>query len=157
MKPSVYLETTVPSYYTSKASRDVVIAGHQATTREWWERRLPQFRAFVSQVVLEEAALGDADAARRRLDAIASFPVLELRDDVIGLANAFVRRGPLPGKAVRDALHIAVAAAHGLNFLVTWNCAHIANAEMNPRIITICHNHGLECPVICTPEELMGA
>ena len=156
MKPSVYIETTIPSYYTSLPSRDVVIAGHQATTQEWWERRLSHFRPFVSQVVLDEAALGNASFARRRLEVLASFPILELRDDVIALANAFIDAGPLPKKAARDALHIAVSAIHGLDFLVTWNCAHIANAEMNPRIVSICHDHGLECPVICTPEELMG-
>ena len=156
MEPSVYIETTIPSYYTSLPSRDVVIAGHQATTRDWWERRLSHFRPFVSQDVLDEAALGNASFARRRLDVLASLPILELRDEVIALANAFIDSGPLPKKAVRDALHIAVSAIHGLDFLVTWNCTHIANAEMNPRIVSICHDHGLECPVICTPEELMG-
>ena len=156
MKASVYIETTIPSYYTSLPSRDVVIAGHQATTREWWERRLPHFRPFVSQVVLDEAASGNVVFARRRLEVLAPFPILELRDDVIELANAFINGGPLPKKAARDALHIAAAATHGLDFLVTWNCTHIANAEMNPEIVSICHDHGLECPVICTPEELMG-
>ena len=156
MKPSVYIETTIPSYYTSRPSRDVVIAGHQATTRDWWERRLRQFRPFVSQVVLDEDDSGNAEFARRRLEVLASFPILELRDDVIELADAFINGGPLPKKAARDALHIAVAAAHGLDFLVTWNCTHIANAEMNAKIVSICHGHGLECPVICTPEELMG-
>ena len=101
MKASVYIETTIPSYYTSLPSRDVVIAGHQATTRDWWERRLPHFRPFVSQVVLDEAASGNVVFARRRLEVLAPFPILELRDDVIELANAFINGVPLPKKAAR--------------------------------------------------------
>ena len=156
MKPSVYMETTIPSYYTARPSRDVVVAGHQATTREWWDRRLPHFRAFISQIVLDEAALGDAEFAARRLEALRPFRLLDLRDDVTELARHLVDSGPMPMKAVRDALHIALAATHGIDFLLTWNCTHIANAEMSPKIASICHEHGLECPVICTPDELMG-
>jgi hypothetical protein len=94
--------------------------------------------------------------AARRLEVLKPFPLLELRDDVIELARYFVESGPIPTKAARDALHIALAAAHGIDFLVTWNCTHIANAEMIPKISSICHEHGLECPIICTPDELMG-
>ena len=156
MKPSVYLETTIPSYYTARASRDVVIAGHQATTRDWWENRLARFRAFISQIVIDEASGGNAQAARDRLLAIKPFPLLDIRDDAIELARALIESGPLPAKAARDALHIAIAAVHGVDFLVTWNCTHIANAEMTAKITEICADHGLVCPVICTPEELMG-
>ncbi len=156
MKPSVYLETTVPSYYTARPSRDVVIAGHQATTRDWWDTRLSRFRVFVSQIVLDEAAAGDVRMAKTRLAVLKSFPLLDLRDDASELARALIESGPLPRKAVGDALHIALAAIHGMDFLVTWNCTHIANAEMTAQIAGICHDHGLECPVICTPEALMG-
>jgi hypothetical protein len=154
---SVYIETTIPSYYTSHPSRDVVIAGHQATTREWWDTRLPHFRVFISQLVIDEAGLGDVQFAARRLEVLRSFPLLDLRDDVTDLARLFVEAGPLPAKAARDALHIALAAAHGMDFLLTWNCTHIANAEMVPRIASVCHERGLACPIICTPDELMGA
>lgn len=156
MKPSVYLETTIPSYYTARASRDVVMAGHQATTRDWWDTRLSRFRAFISQIVIDEAAGGNAQAAKDRLVALKPFPLLDIRDDASDLARALIESGPLPPKAARDALHIAIAAAHGIDFLVTWNCTHIANAEMTAKIAAICHEHDLECPVICTPEELMG-
>lgn len=156
MKPTVYLETTIPSYCTARPSRDVVVAGHQATTRDWWDNRLPHFRAFISQIVLDEAASGATQAARDRLAILKSFPLLDVRDDATDLARDLIDFGPIPRQAARDALHIALAAVHGIDFLVTWNCTHIANAEMAGKITEICHGHGLECPVICTPEELMG-
>lgn len=82
--------------------------------------------------------------------------MLDLRADAIDLAGRFIDRGPIPQRAVRDALHIAVAAVHGIDFLLTWNCAHMANAEMTGELLGICHDYGVQCPVICTPEELMG-
>jgi predicted nucleic acid-binding protein len=156
MKPSVYLETTIPSYHTARPSRDVVVAGHQATTRDWWDNRLPHFRAFISQIVLDEAASGDTQAAKDRLAVPKSFPLLDVRDDATDLAGDLIDSGPIPRQAAGDALHIALTAVHGIDFLVTWNCTHIANAEMTGKITEICHGPGLECPVICTPEELMG-
>jgi predicted nucleic acid-binding protein len=150
------METTIPSYYTARPSRDVVIAGHQTTTRDWWNNRLSHFRIFISQIVIDEAAAGNLNVARLRLAAIKNFVLLDLSDDVADLARHFIEDGPLPTKAARDALHIAAAAAHGVDFLLTWNCTHIANAEMMPKITSICHEHGFECPVICTPDELMG-
>jgi predicted nucleic acid-binding protein len=156
MKPSVYLETTIPSYYTARPNRDVVIAGHQATTRAWWDTRLSSFRAFISQIVIDEASAGDSEAAQDRLEAVKSFPLLDIRDDAIDLARDLIQSGPLPRKAAQDALHIAIAASHGIDFLLTWNCKHIANAEMTDRNTEICRSHGIKCPVICTPEELMG-
>jgi len=134
----------------------VVIAGHQATTHDWWDTRLPRFRAFISQIVIDEAAGGDHQAARDRLAALKPFPLLDISDDASDLALDLIESGPLPPKAARDALHIAIAAAHGIDFLVTWNCSHIANAEMAAMIAAVCRDHGLECPVMCTPEELMG-
>jgi hypothetical protein len=94
--------------------------------------------------------------AGRRMEALRPFPLLDLRDDIVELARNFIDARAIPTKAARDALHIALAAAHGIDFLVTWNCTHIANAEIIPKITNICREHGLECPVICTPDELMG-
>lgn len=156
MKPSIYIETTVPSYYTSRPSSNVIIAGHQVTTREWWNGRLGHFRAFISQLVLDEASRGDPEEARQRLVMLKDFPLLELQENVITLACYLIEEGPLPQKAARDALHIAVAAVHDIDFLLTWNCTHMANAEMSSAINRICRENGFECPVICTPEGLMG-
>jgi hypothetical protein len=155
MKPRVYLETTIPSYLTAWPSRDVVMAGHQQTTREWWETRRQDFDLFVSQFVVDEAGLGDPDAARRRLEALADVPLLDVSDDIYALANELVRGVPLPAKAATDSLHIAIATVNGMDYLLTWNCAHIANATLRGRIEMVCRGAEYEPPIICTPEELL--
>jgi predicted nucleic acid-binding protein len=156
LKPKLYIETTVPSYLTAWPSRDLIRAGHQQITQEWWRTRRADFDLHVSQLVLDEAAAGDAKAARERIVALKDIPLLDLTDEVDDLAAALFRSLSLPPKATTDAAHIAVAAVHGMHFLLTWNCNHIANAEMAVAIETVCREHGFECPVICTPEELMG-
>ena len=156
MKPKIYLETTVPSYLPAWPSRDLIRAGHQQITKEWWQTRREHFDLYISQFVLDEAAAGDATAARERLAALHDLPLLDLTDEVGDLAATLVTSLALPGKAATDAAHIAIAAVHGMHFLLTWNCAHIANAEMAVAIETACRERGFSCPVICTPEELMG-
>jgi hypothetical protein len=156
VKPKLYLETTVPSYLTAWPSRDLIRAGHQQLTKEWWQTRRAGFDIYISQFVLDEAAAGDAEAARERLAALQGLPVLDLSEPVVELAGALNASLALPQKAVTDAAHIATAAVHGMHFLLTWNCAHIANAEMFVAIERVCQAHGFACPVICTPEELMG-
>lgn len=155
MKPRVYLETTIPSYLTAWLSRDLVMAGHQRTTAEWWETRRHDFEMFVSQFVIDEAGSGDPDAARRRLESLTDVPLLDPSDDVYGLADELLKRVPLPANAAADALHIAIATVNGMDYLLTWNCTHIANAELRPRIESVCRNRGYEPPVICTPEQLL--
>ena len=156
MKPSLYLETTIPSYLVSRPSRDVVVAARQEITRQWWEGRKADFRIVVSQVVLDEAAVGDREAAAKRLSVLKAFPLLTLNDEVVSLAEDILRSRVLPRKAARDAAHIAVSAVHAVGFLLTWNCAHLANAEMFPLVEKICLSAGYKCPVICTPDELLG-
>jgi hypothetical protein len=156
MKPSLYLETTIPSYLTARPTRDLVMAAHQQITREWWERRLADFRVFISQLVVDECALGDAAAARRRLQLINDLPLARIDDTVLALAQALVGAGAIPPSAGADAVHIAVAAAHEMDFLLTWNCAHINNAETIAGLAAALGAEGYRCPTICTPEELMG-
>ena len=156
MKPKLYLETTVPSYLTAWPSRDLIRAGHQQITKEWWQTRRDHFEIYISQFVLDEAAGGDAQAARERLNAIQEFPILDLTEEVGDLAAALLTALALPAKAATDAAHIALAAVHEMHFLLTWNCTHIANAEMAVVIENVCRERGFSCPVICTPEELMG-
>jgi len=146
----------VPSYLTAWPSRDLIRAGHQQITREWWQNRRARFDLYISQLVLGEAAAGDAEAARERVAALKGIPILDATDAVTELAGALTRSLALPQKAVSDAIHIATAAVHKMHFLLTWNCAHIANAEMSGAIEAACEEAGLSCPVICTPEELMG-
>jgi hypothetical protein len=155
MKPTVYVETTIPSYLTAWPSRDVVRAGEQQVTRDWWAGR-SRFELRVSSLVLLECGAGDSDAAARRLAALKGVPVLAQSPEAVTLAGTLLREVPLPGKAAADALHIAVAAVNGVSYLLTWNCTHIANAILRPRIEAVCRQFGYEPPVICTPMELQG-
>lgn len=156
MKPSVYIETSVVSYYTSRPSRDLVVAARQQLTREWWEQYGPQLEIYVSALVIQEAEVGDSTAAEQRLEAIIDLPVLELTEDVLELAKSLINTGPIPSESFEDALHIAVAAVNGIQFLLTWNYHHINNPRMRPDIVRVVQNFGFECPVICTPDEFMG-
>ena len=154
MKPKLYLETTVVSYLAASQSRDIVIAAHQQLTREWWQTR-DRFELFVSQAVVDEVSRGDADAAARRAALLAQIPVLVLGDQVNELAKQLLRSHAVPAKANLDAVHIAVAAVNHLNYLLTWNCTHIANAAIRGKIGQTCQSAGLPVAIICTPEELM--
>ena len=155
MNPRVYLETTIASYLTAWPSRDLVMAGHQQTSKEWWDKRRQDFELFVSRFVIDEASIGDPDAARRRLEFLADLPLLDATEEVYALAEELMKRIPLPAKAATDSLHIAIAAVSGMEYLVTWNCAHIANAALRPGIEAACRESGYEPPVICTPDELL--
>jgi hypothetical protein len=130
MKKKVYLETTIVSYLASSPSRDLVVAAHQEITREWWEEQRRSFDVYISQVVLDESGDGDREAAKRRLDLIGAIPVLVATEDVAALAEKLIAEGPIPQEAADDALHIAFAAVHGMDFLLTWNCKHLANAQL---------------------------
>lgn len=153
MKPRVYVETTVPSYLTAWPSQNLVRAAHQEITREWGARR-GMFDLYSSRLVVRECQAGDERAAADRLAAPAGVPLLEQTPDAASLAEALVRGIPLPERAAADALHIAIAAVHGVDYLLTWNCAHIANVTLRPRIEAVCRAAGYEPPLICTPEEL---
>jgi len=155
-KPAVYLETSVISYATSRPSRDLVVAGHQQITREWFARQGNYFELFVSQLVVREAEGGDPVAARDRVAFLASWKRLALTEVATSLAQKLVDVGAVPKKAAEDALHISLAAIHGVDYLLTWNCKHIANAATRQAIERVCRDCGYEPPVICTPEELSG-
>ena len=157
MNPKVYIETTVVSYLTARPSRDVVIAGYQQTTRVWWRDAAVRFELVASQLVLREAAAGDADAARDRLAALAPITLLDATKEAAELAEQLINSGAIPVKAAEDAAHIAIAVTNGADYLVTWNCRHIANATMRTHIEQVCRNAGYEPVIICTPDELMEA
>jgi predicted nucleic acid-binding protein len=152
----VYVETSIVSYLTARPSRDLITAAHQQLTREWWDERRSSFDLYVSQIVIQESSAGEARMARERLDALDGIPLLSVNQQAFALARGLVERGPLPEKAEIDALHIALATTHGMDYLLTWNCKHIANAEMQIGVAKIAREAGFEPPVICTPEELLG-
>ncbi len=154
MKPRVYIETTVPSYLTARPSRDLVRAAHQQITREWWDQHRTGFELVVSQLVLDECGAGDPNAATARLAAIAGLPLLAATEGAGELARELVVSVPLPSRAAADALHLATAAVHGVEYLLTWNCTHLANAVLRGRVEAVCRGRGYRAPVVCTPEEL---
>jgi predicted nucleic acid-binding protein len=156
MPERVYLETTFVSYLTARPSRDLIVAGHQQITQDWWDHCRAEYELCISQLVLQEAGAGDAQAAQERLRLLAAMPVLEITEEAVALAEELVHAGAIPTKAGNDALHIAVAAIHRVPFLLTWNCRHLVNATMRTQIETVCARKGRKAPVICTPEELRG-
>jgi hypothetical protein len=156
MPRRIYIETTIPSYLTARPSRDIVQAARQQLTREWWDVERRNYDLCISQIVLDEAAAGDAEAAQRRMAVIDTLPLLDLTFEVDGLAETIMQSGLLPASASRDAVHIAVTAVHQVHFLLTWNCRHIANATIFRDLQHIIMSAGYDVPVICTPEELLG-
>lgn len=155
-KESVYVETTVVSYLTAWLSRDLIRAAHQQITQEWWQNRRADFEIFVSEFVILESSAGNAEAAEKRLEALAGIALLDVNLEVENLAKKLVADKAVPEKSVTDALHIAVAAVHGVDYLLSWNCKHIANAERQDAIRKVCEDSGYKFPKICTPEELLG-
>ena len=153
--PRIYIETTIPSYLTARGSRDLRLAADQETTEEWWETRRSGYELFVSETVLDEAAVGDAAFAAKRLAVLDGLPRLALTPEAAALATRLLTTEIIPPKAAPDALHLAIAAAHGMDFLLTWNCKHIHNLMLERRIQAVCLAFGFECPIICTPSDLM--
>jgi len=156
MKKQVYVETSVVSYLTARQSRDLVRAARQEVTLEWWDRRRKEFDLYISALVLQEAGQGDREAARKRLEAVEHLPILRLTDEAVVLAEALLKEGALPRRAADDAIHLALATVSEMDFLLTWNCRHLANAELSGPAARFLRAKGYEPPVVCTPEELMG-
>ena len=156
VKPTVYVENSVISYLTARRTQgNVRVAAHQDLTREWWDTRSDEFELYASAVVVEEAQDGDATAAAARLEVISKLTLLDVTQEARDLAAILLRETPLPPKANADALHIATATVGGMDYLITWNCKHIANAAIRRAVEAVCRKHGHEPPVLCTPEELM--
>jgi predicted nucleic acid-binding protein len=152
----VYIETSIVSYLTARPSNNLIAAAWQKETVDWWESQRHRFDLYISEVVLEEAGRGDESAASRRLEALEDIQVLQLDRQSVDLAKALINQAAVPRKALDDALHLAVAAVNGMDFLLTWNCRHIDNAEMKPKIRKVIESKGYQCPEIATPIELMG-
>ena len=156
MKSIVYVESSVISYLTSRPNRDVVIAGRQAITFNWWENHRHRFELRISILVEEEIGRGDASAARLRLEKIAEIPSLSISDDATRIADLLLTKGVIPKGSEEDALHISIATAQGADFLLTWNFKHINNAETKAAIVRLVESCGYICPQLCSPEELGG-
>lgn len=154
--PTVYIETTIPSFLAARPSNNLVLAGQQELTRQWWEIRRSYYRLCTSELVLEEASRGDAEAAELRSRLLNDLPLIPVDSDTIALTKEIMTYGIMPEKAAADAAHIALAARHGVEYLLTWNCRHIANAEIIRRLDEVVFSSGYRLPTICTPIELFG-
>jgi hypothetical protein len=154
MKPTVYVETTVLGYLTSWPSGDLIVAGRQKITRDWWRYALNAFDLVVSELVLREASAGDPEAVRDRLESMKNLPILAINQRAEDFGRALVAGGAVPSTEPEDALHIALAVVNGIEYVVTWNFKHIANAAMRSKIHEVCIAEGYGPCTICTPEEL---
>jgi len=154
--PTVYIETSIVSYLRQRPSPQVVIAAHQLMTHHWWNDERQKYELVTSQYVLDEAASGDPLLAQQRLQSLAGIPLLPLESEVGAIATELVSRAILPQKALVDALHIALASFHGVEYLITWNCKHTANARILPLVRELLLELGHSIPIICTPEELLN-
>lgn len=135
---SVYIETTILSYLVANPARDIVIAGHQQTTQLWWTTRRTAFDCFISQIVVDEISAGDSSEAQKRLAVAGTLDALTITIEAEKLTESIMRAAILPPKAVRDAAHIAVSTVHNVQYLLTWNCKHLANAQISKRIAALC-------------------
>ena len=153
---SVYIETSVPSYLTARPSRDLRIAAWQQITAQWWDEERKKYKLFVSELVRVEAAAGDPHAAQRRLSALDEISELYLTNEANELALRLMADDGIPANAKADAIHIAIATVHEIDYLLTWNCRHIDNAVRKPIVRSICAVAGYVCPEICTPLELLA-
>ena len=156
MSETVYIETSIIGYLSARSSNNLTLMAHREATLNWWDNRRSQFTLYISQVVLDEVARGDREVATQRLELLRNFPLLEIDQSVQNLASQFLSKSNLPAKAADDALHIAAATVYGLDYLLTWNCKHIANAQIQKKLLQISFDAGYELPTICTPYELMG-
>ncbi|NEQ89158.1 MAG: type II toxin-antitoxin system VapC family toxin [Moorea sp. SIO2I5] len=156
MSETVYIETSIIGYLTARSSNNLILMANVEATREWWDTRRTLFSLYISQVVLDEVGRGDPEIANRRLELLSNFPLLEVNEAAQNLGAKFISKSNLPPKATDDALHIALATVYGLDYLLTWNCKHIANAQIQKKLAQISFDAGYELPTICTPYELMG-
>ena len=153
--PTLYIETSIVSYLRDQISSQVVAAARQILTRRWWDRERGDYELVTSQYVIDEAGEGDPVLARKRLELLAGIPLLPVIPDIASIAEEIIAREILPPSAAIDALHISVVAHHRVEYLLTWNCAHLANARNLPRVYRVLDDLGLPRPIICTPEEMV--
>lgn len=156
MSETVYIETSILGYLTARPTNHLILAANTKVTQDWWKNYRGEFTLYASELVQDEAAQGDGVIATQRLSLLEPIPFLELTEETIALGQAFLQQSNLPAKAANDSLHMALATVYGLDYLLTWNCKHMANAQIQKKLAQISDQLGYELPVICTPYELMG-
>ena len=154
-KETIYVETSIFGYLTARSTTNLILAANIKVTQDWWDNCCSAFTVYASELVEYEAAKGDKAIASQRLDLLKPIMYLDITEKTIELAQEFLQQSNLPPKATNDSIHIALATVYGLDYLLTWNCKHIANAQIQKKLSRISLNLGYELPVICTPYELM--
>ena len=157
MKERIYIETSIASYLAARTSHDLITAGRQRATHDWWERERSGYDLFTSAAVLDEAARGDDGAAHRRGEYLSELTLLDVTDEALQLSKGLISSLAVPRQAHVDAIHIAVATVNGMELLLTWNFKHIANPHQWHRIDRVCRLAGYELPVACSPDQLLEA
>ncbi len=155
MNQSVYLETTIISYRASKLSRDLIVAGHQQITHDWWDNVSIKFDCYISEIVIDECEKGDAEAAKKRLNLVPGLPILTVNEEIKKIASIFFKRFNIPDKSRLDSIHLATACWYNMDYLLSWNCKHIANGIVIRLLNEMSIELNIKVPIICTPEELM--
>jgi predicted nucleic acid-binding protein len=153
--PSVYVETTIPSYLTAAPSRDLIVAGHQQITHTWWQTAKDRFDLYISEAVLQEIRAGDSVAAAKRLETVRGLTVLDVTNEVDALVEVYQRHFGLPERSRTDIVHIAVAVVYEVDYVVSWNCKHIANGQILHRLMEVNQTLGRFTPLLYTPGELV--
>ena len=156
MSESVYIETTIISYLTGWHSKDITLAAQQAATKDWWEHQRQHFQLMTSEIVRVEASAGDPSAAAERMKALSQLPIIPILAEANQLSAALLAKKAIPPNAGRDAAHVAIAATNGVEYLLTWNCPHLANATLRTKIESVCRSFGFEPRIICTPLNFVG-
>jgi len=156
VKEIAYIETTIVSYLVARPSRDLVLSAHQQVTREWWENERVHYHCIASEEVAREAMLGDTGMAQARIKVLADVQIVGITAEVEAMAATFMSTGALPPTMRPDATHLAAATLSGADYLLTWNCRHLANAHVLRRLQKEAERRGWQLPGVCTPLELMG-
>ena len=154
-KKKIYIETSVISYFVSDLSENIRIAGHQLATKKFWET-IKNYDVYISDIVVDEITKGNETQKNLRLNAVKNFCLLKIDDEARKLARKILDDKIVPDKFPEDALHIAVASVNNINFIVTWNFKHINNPFLKNKIWELIEKNKYICPVICSPEELIG-
>lgn len=155
-KKTVYIETSIPSYLAARPSKDVRGAAWQQITHQWWSEEKSKYDCYISELVIAEASGGNSDAAERRMERLSGIPKLPIDAEIGDFAEYLISGHGIPRSSEADALHVAIAAIHRIDFLLTWNCRHINNASAKPVIRQLCEKAGYTFPEICTPLELLA-
>jgi len=154
-KPTVYIETTIPSYLTARSSENVCALSRQIITRKWWLEKKSHYHLFISDVVMLECQKGDPIASQHRIEVINGIENLEITDECAVLAERIFNELQIPDRARDDSLHISLASVHKVDYLLSWNFRHIVNAVSIKKLNAFLRKENNHIPQICTPEELM--